>query len=78
MDISTCILASNCGVEADDLEYINIKRTHYASKLLMEKKYGIAEVCWITGFNNLSHFCWAFRLIDHCMLRAYVAQKRGG
>jgi AraC family cel operon transcriptional repressor len=66
MDISTCILASNCGVEADDLEYINIKRIHYACELLTDHRHDVAEVCYMTGFNNLSHFYAVFRRICRC------------
>lgn len=57
-------------------EYINIKRMHYASELLMEKKYDIAGVCYMTGFNNMSHFYAVFRSIYHCTPKAFVARTQ--
>lgn len=53
-------------------EYINIKRMHYASELLMEKKHDIAEVCYMSGFNNLSHFYAVFRSIYRCTPKAFM------
>lgn len=47
-------------------EYINIKRVHYACELLTNHRHDVAEVCYMTGFNNLSHFYAVFRRICRC------------
>lgn len=47
-------------------EYINIKRIHYACELLTDHRHDVAEVCYMTGFNNLSHFYAMFRRICRC------------
>ena len=57
-------------------EYINSKRMHYASELLLEKKYDIAEVCYLSGFNNLSYFYTVFRRHYHCAPGAFAARQR--
>lgn len=57
-------------------EYINTKRMHYASQLLVEQRYDIAEVCYMTGFNNLSHFYTVFRSIYHCTPKTFVERHR--
>lgn len=42
-------------------EFINLKRLDYAAQLLSENKYNVAEICFMCGFNNLSHFYHSFK-----------------
>lgn len=57
-------------------EYINIKRMHYASELLLEGKEDISEICYMTGFNNLSYFYSVFRRLYHCTPKAFCGRAR--
>ncbi|MCF7567874.1 AraC family transcriptional regulator [Sabulilitoribacter arenilitoris] len=42
-------------------EYLNEVRVGYACKLLMEEKYNISEICFESGFNNISNFNRQFK-----------------
>lgn len=42
-------------------QFLNEVRIGYACKLLMEKQYNIAEVCFESGFNNISNFNRQFK-----------------
>ncbi len=42
-------------------EYLNRIKTDFACKLLMDNDLSIMEVCFDSGFNNLSHFNKQFR-----------------
>ncbi|WP_084088487.1 AraC family transcriptional regulator [Fodinibius roseus] len=41
--------------------YVNEVRIGYACKLLMEQKFNISEVCYESGFNNVSNFNRQFK-----------------
>ncbi len=43
------------------MEYVNFQRIRYACMLLIEEKFSIGEICYESGFNNLSHFNRQFR-----------------
>lgn len=53
-------------------EYINTKRLGYASELLIEQKYAIADICYMVGFNNLSHFYSVFKKEYKCTPNQFV------
>ena len=57
-------------------EYINIKRMHSASELLLEGNLDIADICYICGFNNLSYFYAVFRQLYHCTPKAFRGRIR--
>lgn len=42
-------------------EYLNEVRVGYACKLLIEEKYNISEICFDSGFNNISNFNRQFK-----------------
>ena len=42
-------------------EYLNRVRVGYACKLLIEEKYSISEICFDSGFNNISNFNRQFK-----------------
>ena len=42
-------------------EYLNGVRVGYACKLLIEEKYSISEICFDSGFNNISNFNRQFK-----------------
>lgn len=47
-------------------EYINNKRMNYACELLLSKQYSILEICYASGFNNLSYFYNIFNKTYGC------------
>lgn len=52
-------------------KFVNEFRIAHASKLLAEEHLSIAEICFESGFNNLSHFNKQFRLITGKSPSAY-------
>ncbi|ULC58044.1 AraC family transcriptional regulator [Flaviramulus sp. BrNp1-15] len=44
-------------------KYINEIRIGYSCKLLLEEKYSITDICYESGFNNLSNFNRQFKAI---------------
>jgi AraC family cel operon transcriptional repressor len=59
-------------------EFINANRMNYVIELLLEQKYNIVDICYMTGFNNLSHFYSIFERQYGCtpkeFMRQYVVQ----
>ena len=43
--------------------YLNEIRIGYACKLLLEQKYNVTDICYESGFNNLSNFNRQFKAI---------------
>ena len=41
--------------------YVNEIRIGYACKLLIQQKYNISEVCYKSGYNNVTHFNRKFK-----------------
>ena len=56
-------------------EYINSKRLGYAAELLVEQKYSTTEICFMAGFNNLSHFYSVFRKQFQCTPNQFIKKK---
>lgn len=56
-------------------EYINSRRMVYAAELLTEGKYNVTEICFMTGFNNLSHFYEVFRKQYGCSPKKFISIK---
>lgn len=54
--------------------YITEIRIGYACKLLMENKYNINEICYESGFNNISNFNRKFKIIVKCSPSTYIKQ----
>ncbi len=44
-------------------EYLNKIKIEFACKLLMDQDHSMTEVCFDSGFNNLSHFNKQFKII---------------
>ena len=42
-------------------QYVSEIRIGYACKLLIENKYNVSEVCYESGFNNISNFNRQFK-----------------
>ena len=42
-------------------EYLNNMRLSYACRLLLDGKLSISQICYESGFNNLSYFNRAFK-----------------
>ncbi|WP_341214743.1 AraC family transcriptional regulator [uncultured Wocania sp.] len=59
-------------------EYLNEVRIGYACKLLMEEKYNISEICFESGFNNISNFNRQFKKTTNYSPTEYIkAHLRG-
>lgn len=52
-------------------QFINTKRIQYATELLLENSYDVTEICYMCGFNNLSHFYHIFQKQYQCSPREY-------
>lgn len=55
-------------------QYINELRTNYACKLLLEGKLTISQVCYETGFNNISNFNRQFKKITRYTPSDYIEE----
>ncbi|MEK6478541.1 AraC family transcriptional regulator [Catalinimonas sp. 4WD22] len=53
-------------------QYLNEVRIGYACKLLQEHRYNIAEVCFESGYNNISNFNRQFKSLKKMSPTAYV------
>lgn len=58
-------------------EYLNQIKTEFACKLLMDLDLSILEVCFDSGFNNLSHFNKQFRKTTGMPPSEYRKQFKG-
>lgn len=57
--------------------FVNEVRVGYACKLLMEQKYNVAEVCYESGFKNLSNFNRQFKALKNMPPSAYIKMHAG-
>lgn len=56
------------------ITFLNEIRIGYACKILIEKKYiNVSQICYRTGFNNLTNFCVQFKKIKKCSPLEYRA-----
>lgn len=53
-------------------QFLNEVRIGYACKLLQEHHYNIAEVCFESGYNNISNFNRQFKALKNMSPSAYV------
>lgn len=58
-------------------QYLAEIRIGYACKLLLEDKFNVAEVCYESGFHNISNFNRQFKRIMETTPSAYVKEYRG-
>ena len=56
-------------------EFINLKRINYAAELLLERKYGTLDICYMCGYNNMSHFYDVFNKTYHCTPKEFVKES---
>ncbi|NJO00877.1 MAG: helix-turn-helix transcriptional regulator [Bacteroidia bacterium] len=54
-------------------QFITELRISYACKLLLHENLSVTEICYASGFNNLSNFNRAFKQITGCTPKAYQA-----
>ncbi len=57
--------------------FLNEIRIAYASKLLRQNNKNVTDVCFESGFNNLSYFNRQFRKIMHMSPLQFAKMKRG-
>jgi len=55
--------------------YINELRVGFACKLLLEKKYSMTDICFESGFNNLSNFNRQFKSITSFSPSDYLLKR---
>ncbi|NLP56899.1 AraC family transcriptional regulator [Lutibacter sp. B1] len=53
-------------------KYLNEIRIGYACKLLLEQKYNVTDICYESGFNNLSNFNRQFKTITNYSPTEYL------
>ena len=58
------------------VEYLNKRRIDHARLLLEDTDLPVTEICYNTGFNDLTHFSRTFKKITGISARAYRSQKR--
>ena len=58
-------------------EYLNQIKTEFACKLLMDQNHSMTEVCFDSGFNNLSHFNKQFKKITGVPPSEYRKRFKG-
>ncbi|MEH6406988.1 MAG: AraC family transcriptional regulator [Leeuwenhoekiella sp.] len=56
--------------------YLNEIRIGYACKLLLEQKYNVTDICYESGFNNLSNFNRQFKTITNHSPSDYLKDYR--
>lgn len=56
--------------------YINEIRVGYACKMLLEQKFSITDICYESGFNNLSNFNRQFKAITNYSPTEYLQDYR--
>ncbi len=54
-------------------EFINLKRINHAAKLITEGNMDITDICFTSGFNNLSHFYHCFKKQYGCSPKRFAA-----
>lgn len=57
-------------------QYLAEIRIGYACKLLIENKYNITQICYESGYNNISNFNRKFKLIKNCTPSMYIEQHK--
>ncbi|MGY5355359.1 AraC family transcriptional regulator [Wenyingzhuangia sp. IMCC45467] len=58
------------------IKYVNELRVNYACKLILDNKYAIIDICFESGFNNLSNFNRQFKLIKGCAPSNYLKEHK--
>ncbi len=57
--------------------YVTEIRIGYACKMLMENKFNISQVCYESGFNNISNFNRQFKIVMHATPSEYLKKYKG-
>lgn len=55
-------------------EYINQKRISYAAELLLSGSHKIIDICFMCGFNSLSHFYHIFKRTYGCSPNQFIKE----
>lgn len=58
------------------IKYVNELRVNYACKLILDNKYAIIDICFESGFNNLSNFNRQFKLIKGVAPSNYLKEYK--
>ncbi len=57
-------------------QYINDLRLEYAATLIIDKGTEISDACFLSGFNNISHFYHQFKRKYGCSPKQYLAKMQ--
>lgn len=58
-------------------EYINQKRISYAAELLLNESHEVIDICFMCGFNSLSHFYHLFKKTYGCSPIKFIRNHSG-
>lgn len=58
-------------------EFINQKRISYAAELLLNSSNEVIDICFMCGFNNLSHFYHIFKRTYGCSPKQFTKEHPG-
>lgn len=58
------------------IKYVNELRVNYACKLILDNKYAIIDICFESGFNNLSNFNRQFKMITGSAPSNYLKEQK--
>jgi len=64
-------------IQITPTEYINEKRINYAADLLLCQKYKIIDICYMSGFNNLTYFYKLFHKHYNCTPKEFIQRHSG-
>lgn len=58
------------------IKYVNELRVNYACKLILDNKYAIIDICFESGFNNISNFNRQFKIITGFAPSNYLKEQK--
>ncbi|MCR5420934.1 MAG: AraC family transcriptional regulator [Lachnospiraceae bacterium] len=56
-------------------KYVNLKKIHYAEKLMLDHKISLSEVALKSGYNSISSFMRMFKIIKGCTPTEFKKMK---
>lgn len=63
-------------VELTPTAFINMKRISYSAELLVQGNDNILDICYSSGFNNVSYFYKIFEKTYHCTPKQFFIERK--
>lgn len=63
-------------VELTPTAFINMKRISYSAELLLQGNDNILDICYSSGFNNISYFYKIFERTYHCTPKQFLNERK--